>query len=51
MLDNSERSYYLLGKEMLADWERNETKRVDFFGPGSFGRYFWQTGIWKKPIY
>lgn len=43
MLDNSEREYYLAGIKLLADW-----KRTDFFGPGPYGRYFWQTSIWKK---
>jgi|SRR3989304_3283795 len=45
MLDNSERDYYLAGKELLADW-----KRIDFFGPGPYGRYFWQTSVWRKPL-
>lgn len=45
MLDNSERDYYLAGKELLVDW-----KRIDFFGPGPYGRYFWQTSVWKKPF-
>jgi len=44
ILDNSERDYYALGKELLSDWER-----MDFYGPGPYGRYFWQTSIWKKP--
>jgi len=44
ILDNSERDYYSLGKELLSDWER-----MDFFGPGPYGRYFWQTSIWKRP--
>lgn len=45
MLDNSERDYYLAGKELLVDW-----KRIDFFGPGPYGRYFWQTSVWKRPF-
>lgn len=44
ILDNSERDYYSLGKELLSDWER-----MDFFGPGPYGRYFWQTSIWRRP--
>ena len=44
ILDNSERDYYLLGKELLSDWGR-----IDFYGPGPYGRYFWQTSIWKRP--
>lgn len=44
MLDNSERNYYSFGKELLIDWERK-----DFFGPGPYGRYFWQTTIWRRP--
>lgn len=43
MLDNSERNYYLLGKELLTDWEQ-----TDFFGPGPYGHHFWQTSIWRR---
>jgi len=45
MLDNSDRPYYLRGKELLVNWQR-----TDFFGPWPYGRYFWQTSIWKKPL-
>jgi len=44
ILDNSERGYYSSGKELLSDWER-----IDFSGPAPYGRYFWQTSIWKRP--
>lgn len=44
ILDNSERNYYSLGKELLSDWEG-----MDFYGPGPYGRYFWQTSIFKCP--
>jgi hypothetical protein len=44
ILDNSERDYYSLGKELLSDWER-----MDFYGPGPYGRYFWQTSIFRCP--
>jgi len=44
MLDNSERSYYSLGKELLIDWDK-----IDFFGPAPYGKNFWQTSIWRRP--
>lgn len=43
MLDNSERESYCMGVSLLADWDRQ-----DFFGPGPYNKYFWQTSIWKK---
>ena len=45
ILDNSEREHYVLGKALLANWERR-----DFFGPGPYGRFFWQTSIWTRPV-
>lgn len=44
MLDNSEREEYEDGKKLLATWELK-----NFFGPGPYNRYFWQTSIWKRP--
>jgi hypothetical protein len=44
ILDNAERDYYSLGKGLLRDWGR-----MDFYGPGPYGRYFWQTSIFRRP--
>jgi len=35
MLDDSERTYYHLGKQLIDRWER-----IDFFGPGPYDSYF-----------
>lgn len=43
MLDNSERSWYQAGKDLLVDWEQTH-----FFGPGPYVKEFWQTSIYKK---
>lgn len=44
MLDDSERPYYDFGKQLVAQWSR-----IDFFGPGPYDSYFWQTSVWEKP--
>jgi len=44
LLDNSERKLYQEVEKKLSNWERK-----DFFGPGPYNLYFWQTTIWKKP--
>jgi hypothetical protein len=43
MLDNSERLDYQRSKELLSSWGKHE-----FFGPGPYNDYFWQTTIWKR---
>jgi len=43
MLDNSERPQYKDGQELL----NQNGNRVDFYGPGPYNRYFWQTSIWQ----
>jgi hypothetical protein len=43
MLDNSERLDYQRSMELLSNWEKH-----DFFGPGPYNDYFWQTTIWKR---
>lgn len=43
MLDNSERDEYVPGINLLKSW-----RRKDFFGPGPFNPYFWQTSIFQK---
>jgi len=44
LLDNSERKEYTEGINSLNGW-----KRTDFFGPGPYNYYFWQTSIFIKP--
>jgi len=43
MLDNSERTRYQAGKDLLKDWEE-----TIFFGPGPYNKDFWQTSIYNK---
>jgi len=43
MLDNSERAHYQLGKKLLSNW-----LKIDFYGPGPYGRFFWNTTIWQR---
>ena len=43
MLDNSERTWYQAGKDLLVDWEQRH-----FYGPGPYNREFWQTSIYRK---
>lgn len=43
ILDNSEREEYQKGINLLASW-----KRIDFFGPGPYNKYFWMTSIFQK---
>lgn len=45
MLDNSERPDYRRSKDLLSNWEMRE-----FYGPGPYNNYFWETTIWKKII-
>ena len=42
ILDNSERQIYGEGVRMLSKF-----KKLNFFGPGAYNNYFWQTTIWK----
>ena len=44
LLDNSDRSHYQSEKTLLSDWGRQE-----FYGPGPYNDYFWETTVWKKP--
>jgi len=43
MLDNSERSLYKEGVDLLTAW-----KRLDFFGPGPYSSRFSQTSLWQR---
>ena len=43
LLDNSDRSEYQRAKELLSDWEEQE-----FYGPGPYNYYSWQTTVGKK---
>ncbi len=43
MLDNSNRDQYRGAKYLLHDWEK-----TDFFGPGPYNTYFWETTFWKR---
>jgi len=44
LLDNSERREYKKGMRFINNWERK-----DFYGPGPYNSYFWQTSIFQKP--
>lgn len=43
LLYNSERNYYQEAKALLREWEVYE-----FYGPGPYVPYFWETTIWRK---
>lgn len=43
LLDNSERQHYQRAKGILSGWEPNA-----FFGPGPYGRNFWETTVWRR---
>lgn len=43
MLDNSERPNYQCAKSSLLDWQKKE-----FYGPGPYNLYFWETTIWRR---
>lgn len=43
ILDNSERSHYQAAHEWLEGWPR-----ADYYGPGPYGKTFWQTSIFKR---
>jgi hypothetical protein len=43
MLDNSERSNYQRSVQLLYQWERKQ-----FYGPGPYNSYFWETTIWRR---
>lgn len=45
ILDNSERSSYDIGRNMLKGFEKKK-----FYGPGPFNLSFWETSIFKKII-
>jgi len=42
LLDNSERDEYNQGKELLKKYQVK-----NFYGPGRYNLFFWQTSIWK----
>ena len=44
ILDNSERTEYSAGIELLSSWHR-----LDFYSPGPNNKYFWQTSVFIKP--
>lgn len=43
ILDNSERSWYEYGKKLLS----RAGYQTDFYGPGPYNQYFWQTSVWE----
>jgi hypothetical protein len=43
MLDNSDRPQYEKAKDLMLGWAKYE-----FFGPGPYNLYFWETTVWKK---
>jgi predicted O-methyltransferase YrrM len=43
LLDNSDRPHYQNEKTLLSDWGRQE-----FYGPGPYNDYFWETTVWKR---
>lgn len=43
LLDDSERPDYQSEKAFLSDWGIQE-----FYGPGPYNDYFWQTTVWKR---
>lgn len=45
MVDNAERSEYQRSYDLL---DNPRWKRKDFYGPGPYNQYFWQTTIWKR---
>lgn len=45
MLDNAERPYYHPAYRLLPD---SDWKRREFFGPGPYNGYFWQTNVWQR---
>lgn len=47
ILDNSERPRYHFVHE---DLQSRDWKRRCFPGPGPYGRKFWETTVWRKPI-
>jgi hypothetical protein len=45
VVDNAERAEYQRSYQLL---DNPRWKRKDFFGPGPYNPYFWQTTIWKR---
>jgi hypothetical protein len=43
MLDNSERPSYQPSVQLLSRWERRQ-----FYGPGPYNAYFWETTFWRR---
>lgn len=43
LLDNSDRPHYQSEKALLSDWGRQE-----FYGPGPYNDYFWETTVWQR---
>lgn len=46
VLDNSERPVY---REAAREIDRLGWDRTDFYGPGPYNLFFWQTTIWQAP--
>jgi hypothetical protein len=44
LLDNSERARYQKAAELLSSWDGHQ-----FYGPGPYRKYFWETTVWRKP--
>jgi predicted O-methyltransferase YrrM len=47
ILDNAERQYY---NYIHADLAKRNWKKFDFYGPGPYIGYFWQTCIWQRVV-
>lgn len=45
ILDNSERQRY---SNSISNLNLIKWKRIDFFGPGPYNLYFWQTTVWMR---
>jgi predicted O-methyltransferase YrrM len=47
VLDNAERDYYKYAHTSLST---EKWKKVSFFGPGPYNRYFWETCAWQRLV-
>lgn len=45
ILDNAERACYAPAQKFL---QRQGFVKIDFYGPGPYNAYFWQTCVWRK---
>jgi hypothetical protein len=43
MLDNSERPIYQRSIQLLSGWDKKQ-----FYGPGPYNTYFWETTVWRR---